>query len=214
MSTIRVLIADDHALFREGLCAMLQLIDGIDVVGEAGTGEDTLASVDQLRPDVVMMDIQMPGLNGIECTREISQSHPDVGIVMVTMFEDDDSVFAAMRAGARGYVLKGDDPGDMLAVIRAVAAGEAHFGPNIARRLMGFFAAPPPPSPEIPFPELTGREREVLHLIASGNTNQQIASQLYLSPKTIRNHISNIFAKMQVADRAQAIIRARDAGLG
>ena len=210
---IRILIADDHALFRGGLDALFLSVADTEVVGEAATGEEAIAKTAELQPDVVLMDIQMPGTNGIEATRSIVRRSPHVGIIVVTMFEDDDSVFAAMRAGARGYVLKGADQDEILKVIRAVAAGEAHFGPEIARRLMGFFSAPKP-DPSEAFPELTAREREVLDLIAAGKNNPEIARELYLSPKTVRNHISNIFTKLQVADRAQAIIRAREAGLG
>ncbi len=214
MSPIRILIADDHALFREGLCALLNSIPDAEVVGEAATGEEAVSRAAQLQPDVMLMDIQMPGINGIEATRRIARDSPHIGVIVVTMFEDDDSVFAAMRAGARGYVLKGADQEEILKVIRAVAAGEAHFGPEIARRLMSFFAAPKPSAVVEAFPDLTAREREILDLIARGRNNQEIASRLYLSPKTIRNHVSNIFAKLQVADRAQAIVRAREAGLG
>ncbi len=214
MSPIRIPMADDHALFREGLAALLSSIPDTEVVGEAATGEEAISRAAQLQPDVMLMDIQMPGMNGIEATRRIVRDSPHIGIVVVTMFEDDDSVFAAMRAGARGYVLKGADQEEILKVIRAVAAGEAHFGPEIARRLMSFFSAPRPAASAEAFPELTAREREVLDLIARGRNNQAIAGHLYLSTKTVRNHISNIFAKLQVADRAQAIIRAREAGLG
>ena len=214
MSPIRILMADDHVLFREGLGALLSSVLDTEVVGEAATGEEAIAKAVQLQPDVVLMDIQMPGMNGIEATRRIVRDSPHIGIVVVTMFEDDDSVFAAMRAGARGYVLKGADQAEILKVIRAVAAGEAHFGPAVARRLMSFFSAPRPADPAEAFPDLTAREREVLDLVARGRNNQEIVGHLYLSPKTVRNHISNIFAKLQVADRAQAIIRAREAGLG
>lgn len=213
MSPIRTLLADDHALFREGLRALLSLIADIEVIGEAATGDEAIARAEELQPDVILMDIQMPGVNGIESTRRITSDSPHIGVIIVTMFEDDDSVFTAMRAGARGYVLKGADLDEMLTVIRAVAAGDAHFGPEIARRLMSFFAVSKQPSVADAFPELTTRERQVLHLIARGKNNQEIADDLYLSSKTIRNHISNIFAKLQVADRAQAIIRAREAGL-
>jgi DNA-binding NarL/FixJ family response regulator len=212
-SKIRILIADDHALFREGLGALFLSIPDTEVVGEAATGEEAMARAGDLQPDVVLMDIQMPGINGIEATRTIVRESPHVGVIVVTMFEDDDSVFAAMRAGARGYVLKGADQDEILKVIRAVAEGEAHFGPEIARRLMSFFSAPRS-APAETFPELTAREREVLDLIAAGKNNQEIAGRLYLSPKTVRNHISNIFTKLQVADRSQAIVRAREAGLG
>ncbi len=214
MSSIRILIADDHALFREGLGALFLSIPDTDVVGEAATGEEAVARVADLQPDVVLMDIQMPGINGIEATRRIVRDSPLVGVVVVTMFEDDDSVFAAMRAGARGYVLKGADGDEILKVIRAVAGGEAHFGPKIAHRLMNFFSAPRPAALSEAFPELTAREREILDLITQHKANPEIAKRLYLSPKTVRNHVSNIFTKLQVADRAQAIIRAREAGLG
>ncbi len=214
MNPIRILIADDHSLFREGLGALFLSVPDTKVVGEAATGEEAVTKATELQPDVVLMDIQMPGMNGIEATRRIVRDSPQMGVIVVTMFEDDDSVFAAMRAGARGYVLKGADQDEILKVIRAVASGEAHFGPKIAHRLMSFFAAPRSASPAEAFPELTAREREVLGLIAAGKSNPEIARLLYLSPKTARNHISNIFTKLQVADRAQAIIRAREAGLG
>lgn len=214
MTPIRLLVADDHGLFREGLRALFRSVADTEVVGEAATGDEAVAQAAELQPDIVLMDIQMPGTNGIEATRQIVQTRPSTGVVVVTMFEDDDSVFAAMRAGARGYVLKGADQDEILKVIRAVASGEAHFGPEIARRLMGFFAAPKPAAASDVFPELTAREREILDLIAHGRSNQEIADRLYLSQKTVRNHISNIFAKLQVSDRARAIVRAREAGLG
>ena len=210
----RVVVADDHSLFRYGLKAMLANAEGFDVVGEATTGEEAVKKVTELEPDIVLMDIQMPGINGIEATRRILETNPRVGVVVVTMFEDDDSVFAAMRAGARGYVLKGADVEEVLKVLGAVAEGEAHFGPEIARRLMGFFSTPKPAAPSEVFPELTAREAEVLDLIAQGRNNAEIARRLYLSQKTVRNHVSNVFLKLQVADRAQAIVRAREAGLG
>jgi DNA-binding NarL/FixJ family response regulator len=210
---IRVLIADDHALFRYGMRAMLNSDPGFEVVGEAATGEEAVGKATELKPDIVLMDIQMPDLNGIDATRRIVQVDPGIGVVVVTMFEEDDSVFAAMRAGARGYVLKGADADEVVKVMRAVAEGEAHFGPDIARRLKGFFSAPKH-APTEAFPELTAREGEVLDLIARGSNNAEIAKRLYVSPKTVRNHVSNIFLKLQVADRAQAMIRAREAGLG
>ena len=212
---IRVLIADDHALFRYGIRAMLSSVPGFEVAGEAATGEEAVALAAELRPDVVLMDIQMPGLNGIEATRRIlSEGPPGVGVVVVTMFEEDGSVFAAMRAGARGYVLKGADADEVLKVVRAVADGEAHFGPKVAEQLMGFFASPKSAYPVEVFPELTTREREILDRIARGQLNPEIAKSLHLSSKTVRNHISNIFAKLRIVDRAQAIVRAREAGLG
>jgi DNA-binding NarL/FixJ family response regulator len=160
------------------------------------------------------MDIQMPQVNGIDATRRILEANPDVGVVVLTMFEDDESVFSAMRAGARGYVLKGAPPSEILKVVRAVGDGEAHFGPEIAKRLVDFFSTPKPASPEDAFPELSSREREVLDLIARGHSNAKIAARLFVSPKTVANHLSHIFTKLQVADRAHAIIRAREAGLG
>jgi DNA-binding NarL/FixJ family response regulator len=212
--TIRVLVADDHAVFREGLRAVLSPEPDMDVVGEAATGKEAVERAAELGPDVILMDIQMPGINGIEATRRILDASPRIGVVVLTMFEDDDSVFSAMRAGARGYVLKGAPPSEILMVARAVAGGEAHFGPEIARRLVDFFSTPKHSSPEEAFPELTARERDILGLIAQGQTNAKIAAQLFVSPHTVRNHITHIFAKLQVADRAQAIIRAREAGLG
>ncbi len=214
MESIRVLIADDHTIFRRGLRAMIDSTPEFEVVGEATTGEEAVAQAAELRPDVVLMDIQMPGLNGIEATRRVVEGNPSAGIVVLTMFEDDDSVFAAMRAGARGYVLKNNDGDEVLKVVSAVANGEAHFGPEIAKRLMGFFSAPRSATLAQAFPELTVREREVLDLMARGRNNSEISRRLFLSPKTVRNHTSNIFAKLRVGDRAQAIVRAREAGLG
>ncbi|MFN8482260.1 MAG: response regulator transcription factor [Anaerolineae bacterium] len=213
MERIRVLIADDHTLFRSGLHALLNLFSDIQVVGEASTGEETISKAEALQPDVILMDIQMPGVNGIEATRRIMQTSPNVGIIVVTMFEDDSYVFLAMCAGARGYILKEANEDEVLRAIRAVASGEAIFGAAIAKRLVQFFSKPTPTSPAV-FPELTDREREILDLIARGESNADIAQILVLSPHTVRNHISNIFAKLQVADRAEAIIRAREAGLG
>jgi DNA-binding NarL/FixJ family response regulator len=213
-STIRILIADDHGVVREGLHAVLGSESDMEVVGEAATGKEVVERAAELRPGVILMDIQMPELNGIEATRRILEANPSVGVVVLTMFEDDDSVFSAMRAGARGYVLKGAPPSEILKVVRAVAAGEAHFGPEIARRLMSFFSEPTPATAQDIFPDLSAREVEILDLIAQGHTNAKIAARLYLSPKTVGNHISHIFTKLQVADRAHAIIRAREAGLG
>jgi DNA-binding NarL/FixJ family response regulator len=212
--TIRVLVADDHAVFREGLRAVLSPEPDLDVVGEAATGKEAVERAAELGPDLILMDIQMPGINGIEATRRVLDANPHIGVVVLTMFEDDDSVFSAMRAGARGYVLKGAPPPQILKVLRAVARGEAHFGPEIARRLMNFFAAPKVTSPADVFPELSSREREILDLIAQGHSNAKIAARLFVSPKTVANHLSHIFTKLQVADRAHAMIRAREAGLG
>jgi DNA-binding NarL/FixJ family response regulator len=212
--TIHVLVADDHAVFRWGLRTLLGSEPDMQVVGEAATGKEVLQRAAELRPDVILMDIQMPEVNGIEATRRILEANPQSGVVVLTMFEDDESVFSAMRAGARGYVLKGAHPSEILRVVRAVGDGEAHFGPEIAKRLMDFFSAPKPVSPEEAFPELTNREVDILELIARGHSNAKIAARLFVSPKTVANHLSHIFTKLQVADRAHAIIRAREAGLG
>ncbi len=210
---IRVLIADDHPVFRGGLVALLGRMESVEVVGEASTGREAVRAASELAPDVVVMDIQMPELNGIEATREIVKSLPQVAILILTMFEDDDSVFAAMRAGARGYSLKGADHVEILRAIEALADGEAIFGPGVAKQVMRFFAGAASLSPQ-PFPDLTEREREVLELVARGLSNPEITRRLVVSPKTVRNHVSNIFFKLQVADRAQAIVRAREAGMG
>jgi DNA-binding NarL/FixJ family response regulator len=210
--TVRVLIADDHPLFREGMRGRLDRMGDITVVGEASDGDEAVRLSRELEPHVVLMDIKMPGLNGIEATREILQANPRVGVLMLTMFEDDDSVFAAMRAGARGYLLKDSGGEGVVHAIRAVTSGEAVFGPGVAERIIGFFSVPR--SAQRAFPELTEREEEILVLVARGKSNQEIAAQLFVSVKTVRNHVSNILLKLQVADRAQAVIRARDAGIG
>lgn len=212
--TIRVLIADDHPLFREGMRGRLDRASDMEVVGEASSGDEAVEKTRDMQPDVILMDIKMPGINGIEATREVLEANPEVGVLVLTMFEDDDSVFAAMRAGAKGYLLKDSGGEGVLHAIRAVASGEAVFGPGVAERIMGFFSAPRPTAPRRVFPELTEREEEVLSLMAKGKSNQEIARQLYVSLKTVRNHVSNILLKLQVADRTQAAIRARDAGLG
>jgi DNA-binding NarL/FixJ family response regulator len=215
METIRVLIADDHPLFRDGMRGLLESVTGTEVVGEATTGEEVIELSERLQPDVILMDIKMPGINGIEATREVVHTSPHISVLVVTMFEDNDSVFAAMRAGARGYLLKDARGEEVLRAIRAVNDGEAIFGPGVAQRLIDFFSAEnKPAAPPRAFPELTAREEEVLTLIARGHRNQEIADTLFLSLKTVRNHVSNIFTKLQVADRAQAVIRAREAGLG
>jgi DNA-binding NarL/FixJ family response regulator len=212
---IRVLIADDHPLVRQGLKAALAPVPEVEIVAEAATGQTAIREAVLHQPDVVVMDLQMPDLNGIEATRELRRALPSAVVLVLTMFDDDDSVFAAMRAGARGYVLKGAEQQEITRAIMAVAAGEAIFGPAVATRMLAYFATPPTtPTTPTPFPELTAREREVLDLIAAGRNNRQIAEQLGLSGKTVANHISAIFAKLQVADRTQAILRARDAGLG
>lgn len=214
MERINVFVADDHTLFRDGLRALFNSIEDIEYAGESADGRAAVENVAEIQPDVVLMDIRMPVLNGIDATRRIVSTSPHIGVIIVTMLADDDSVFAAMRAGARGYLLKGADQDQMLRTIRAVAAGEALFGPGIAERLMSFFGNLKPIGDQEVFPELTEREREVLELIAQGMDNSEIARRLSISVKTVRNHASNIFSKMQVADRAKAIIRAREAGFG
>jgi DNA-binding NarL/FixJ family response regulator len=215
MEAIRVLIADDHPLYRDGMRGLLDSVADIEVVGEATTGDEVVQLSEKLQPDVILMDIKMPGINGIEATREILHVSPHIGVLVVTMFEDNDSVFAAMRAGALGYLLKDARGEEVLRAIRAVNDGEAIFGPGVAQRLIAFFSAEKPPTaaPQT-FPELTPREEEILILITQGHGNREIAELLYISLKTVRNHVSNIFTKLQVADRAQAVIRAREAGLG
>jgi DNA-binding NarL/FixJ family response regulator len=211
---IRVLIADDHVFYRQGVRGMLAALDEIEVIGEAASGDEVVARAQELLPDVILMDIKMPGLNGIEATRRILQASPHIGVLIVTMFEDDDSVFAAMRAGARGYLLKDADQEELVRAIKSIGRGEAIFSPAIAQRLIHYFALPRPSLAELAFPDLTERERELLQLMAIGLSNAEIAARLVLSLKTVQNHVSNIFSKLQVADRAQAIVRARDAGMG
>ena len=208
-----VLIADDHPLFLDGMRTLMGSLPDVRLVAEATNGEQAVALVEDHQPDVVVMDLHMPDLSGIEATRKIVQAHPHVGVLVLTMFEDDDSVFAAMRAGARGYLLKGATQQEIVRAIKAVAGGEAIFGPSIAKRVIEYFARPARTRAPA-FPSLTEREHEVLDLIAAGHSNPSIAKRLFLSDKTVRNHVSNIFAKLQVADRAEAIVRAREAGLG
>lgn len=212
MEPLRVLIADDHPVWRSGMHALLNSVPDMEVVGEANTGDEVIGLAAKLQPDVILMDVQMPGVGGIEATRRILHTSPHITILVVTMFEDEELVFAALRAGARGYVLKGASPTEMVRAVQAAGSGEAIFSPAIAQRLMDFFAIPRPATPQT-FPELTDREREVLTLMARGQKNPEIASRLSISLKTVRNHVSNIFSKLQVADRAEAILRARDAGL-
>jgi DNA-binding NarL/FixJ family response regulator len=211
---LRVVLADDHPVFRDGLRAVLATDGDLELVGEAATGLEAVELAADLQPDVVVMDLQMPGLGGIQATEQIVGQSPHVGVLVLTMFEDDDSVFAAMRAGARGYLLKGAAQGEIVRAIRAVGGGQAIFGPAVAQRVIDYFAAFDPAKHPRVFPELTDREREVLEMIARGEGNADIARRLVLSPKTVRNHVSNVFTKLQVADRAQAIVRAREAGLG
>jgi len=218
MKPIRVLIADDHALFVDGLRALLEDTPDIEVAADAADGKEAIRLAAEIQPDVVLMDINMPGVNGIRATREMLRTLPDLGVVMVTMVEEGASVFAAMRAGARGYVLKGRRHDEMLETIRAVAEGQVLFGPEVAARLTNYFQNLRQSTPEEiagqAFPELTPREREVLALLAQGLKNDRIARELVISPKTVRNHVSNIYSKLQVADRTEAVLRAREAGLG
>ena len=211
---IRVIVADDHPVFRDGLKSLLDSIPDTQFVADASTGEEAIEKAESSQPDVVLMDIRMPGLNGIEATRRIVETSPGTAVLMLTMLEDDDTVFAAMKAGARGYLLKGADQAEIVRAVKAVASGEAIFGPAIATRMMSYFSTRDPATHSAALPDLTAREIEVLGLIAQGLTNATIARQLVLSPKTVRNHVSNIFSKLQVADRVQAAIRGREAGLG
>ncbi len=217
MDPIHILIADDHPLFRDGLRALLESVPDMQVIGEAATGDEVITQANTLQPDVILMDLKMPGLNGIEATRRILRTSPHMRILVITMFEDDDSVFAAIRAGARGYLLKGAVQEETLRAIRAVAHGEAIFGPAVAERLVLYFGSMRPTATSGPaqfFPELTDREYEILTLIAQRKSNADIAARLVLSPKTVRNHVSNILSKLQVADRTEAMHAAWTAGLG
>lgn len=210
---IRLLIADDHPGYRRGLELMLQHVTDVEIVAEAKTGQQAVELAQTLAPDVILMDLRMPELDGIEATRRVTREAPATAVVVLTMFEDDDSVFAAMRAGARGYLLKGAEQDEIIRAIHAAAAGEAIFGPEIAHRVLAHFASGTG-STAAAFPSLTDREREVLEMVAAGKGNATIAHQLVINLKTVRNHISNIFTKLQVSDRSAAIIKARDAGLG
>jgi DNA-binding NarL/FixJ family response regulator len=211
---LRVVVVDDHPAFRAGLASLLDSVAGVRVVGEAADGAASLDAVAELQPDVVLMDLHMPGVNGIQATRQLTEQHPDVAVVALTMVEDDESVFAAMRAGARGYLLKGADQDDILRAIRSAAAGDVIFGGVIAQRVIGFMSDQRPNYPQRSFPQLTERETEILDRIARGERNTEIARGLDIAEKTVRNHVSNIFTKLRVADRAAAIVRAREAGLG
>lgn len=209
---IRVLIADDHPVFRDGLASLLEPLPEITVVARAADGVEAVELAREHRPDVVIMDVQMPGLNGIDATRQITAAEPDVGVLVLTMGEDDGTVLSALRAGARGYLRKGAEQDEIIRAVTTVHGGGVVFGASLAARIAEVLAAPA--RPERPFPELTERETEILDRIAAGRNNAQIASDLYLSPKTIRNNVSAILAKLQATDRAEIIIRARDAGLG
>ncbi|MEU4490045.1 response regulator [Streptomyces sp. NPDC052016] len=210
---IRVLIADDHPVVRRGMSALLASLDGVEVVAEAATGEEALREAQLSRPDVVVMDIQMPAMDGVEATRRLAALLPEVAVLVVTMFEDDETVVSAMRAGARGYLLKGAQQEDILTTIRSVAAGQFVMAPRVAARLLGHLdQAPAPAAP--PFPELTGRELDVLDRVARGYSNARVAADLTLATKTVANHLSAIFTKLGVSGRAEAVILARERGLG
>ncbi|MGI5518417.1 response regulator [Streptomyces sp. CA-106131] len=209
---IRVLLADDHPLVRQGMRAVLDVVGDIEVAGEAGDGREAVRQAVELQPDVIVMDLQLPGLHGIEATRQIQTQVPDAAVLVLTMFEDDATVFAAVRAGALGYLVKGADGADIVAAIHAAAAGQPVFGAALAGRLRTWFASPPPQ--DGPFPELTSRERDILDHLAAGLSNAEIGQHLHLSSKTVANNISAILAKLHLTQRSQAIIRARDAGLG
>lgn len=208
----RVLVVDDHPTFRTGLRAVLSRATGIDLVGECGSGEELLERCSLDAPDVVLLDLLMPGMGGVQAARRLSERHPQVAVLVVTMSDADESVYAALQAGAAGYVLK-DSPGDQIVdAVRLVAQGQAVFGAPVARRISAFFSASS--TPPRPFPELTEREREVLDLMARGLDNGEIAERLFLSRKTVRNVVSMVLGKLQTATRAEAVARARDAGLG
>jgi DNA-binding NarL/FixJ family response regulator len=210
---VRVLVADDHPVFREGFAALLGSIPGVDVVGTASDGREAVAAARELRPDVIVMDVQMPGLDGIEATRAVLGERPETGVVVLTMSEEDATVFSAVRAGARGYLLKGAEPAEVVRAITTVAGGGVVFGAVLAHRIADFFSAAPSVA-ESKFPTLTARELEVLNFVAAGMSNGQIAERLFLSQKTVRNHVHAVLTKLQATDRAQAIVQARDAGLG
>lgn len=215
--SIRVLIADDHVFYREGVRALLANSADITMIGEASSGEEVIARTDELLPDVILMDLKMPGTNGIDATRRIHENHPKTGVLVITMFDDDDSVFAAMRAGARGYLLKDADKDELVRAIFAVDRGEAIFSPAIAERMMSYFSGSPKADQSKSssgFANLTERERDILELIAQGHNNTAIANRLALSVKTVQNYVSSILNKLQVVDRYEAIVRAREKGLG
>ncbi len=212
---IRLVVADDHTLFRKGVASLLERVPDVELVGQAASGEEAIELVRAHQPDIVLMDLQMPGLGGIEATRAIAAANAAVGVIMLTMFEDDESVFAAIRAGARGYVLKDADRGSLLRAIRAVASGEVILGQAVAQQVLQHFGTAPATAPPRPtLDELTPRELDVLQLIGQGVRNREIAQRLVISEKTLGNHISSIFSKLQVTDRTQAALRAREAGLG
>ena len=216
MSDLSVVLVDDHPMVRAGLRSVLEVLGGATIVGEAADGEQAVRVVTETRPDIVVMDLAMPGMSGIEATRRLVDQLPDLGVLVLTMSDDDASVFAALRAGARGYVLKGASGDELVAAMHSVARGDAVYGAAVAGRIRRFLTEGAGPVAEegVPFPALTAREREILDLLADGRTNAEIAQTLFLSPKTVKNNLSSVYAKLQVADRAQAAVRARQAGLG
>lgn len=214
MDTVRVLIADDQAITRSGLRSLLASLSGIEVIGEASDGAEVAELAAELEPDVILMDLRMPALNGIEATRRIHRAQPHIGILVVTVFEDDTSVFPAIRAGARGYLLKNTDQHELVRAVQTVASGGAIFSPSIAQRVLQYLTAPPPSLPRQVFDELTGRERSILELLAHGYSNAEIAERLGISPKTVSNNVSNVLLKLQATDRAKLMLMALEAGLG
>lgn len=214
-SHITIVVVDDHPVVRNGLVALLGTIPGFEVVGDAADGETAVQVVQKVEPDVVLMDVRMPGMDGVEATRRIRAQAPGCRVLILTMHDDDATVFTAMKAGAQGYLLKEAEQDDIVRAVHAVVAGEAIFGPGVATRLLGYFAEPPTMvGADVAFPDLTDRERTILDLLAQGKRNSDIAAQTYLSPKTVSNHLTSIFAKLQVAGRGEAIVRAREGGLG
>ena len=213
MAPVSVVVVDDHPLVRQGLRAVFDATQDITLVGESGDGADAVRLCVEKHPDVVLMDLQMPGVHGIEATRQIKHATPETAVLVLTMFDDDDTVFAAIAAGAAGYLLKGADGADIVAAVRAAGAGQAVFGAQVARRLRGWFERTPARR-DRPFPELTEREREILDAVAAGLGNAEIGARLYLSPKTVANNITTILAKLHLAHRTDAIIKAREAGMG
>jgi DNA-binding NarL/FixJ family response regulator len=204
---IRLLVVDDHPLIRAGVGALFASVEDTEVVATADDGASAVREAVLSRPDVVLMDLALPGMGGLEATRRIAEACPDTAVLVLTMLEDDDSVLAAMRAGARGYVVKGAGQEELLAAVRTVAAGGAVFGARVAAGLLQSLTAPPPTTP---FPELTEREAQVLTLMADGRDNREIAAALGVSSKTVANHVSRVLAKLQARDRVEAVLRARD----
>jgi DNA-binding NarL/FixJ family response regulator len=212
---ITIVVVDDHPVVRNGLVSLLRTIPGLEVVGEAADGETAVQVVDEHEPDVVLMDVRMPGMDGVEAARRIREQTPGARVLILTMHDDDATVFTAMKAGAQGYLLKEAEQDEIVRAVHGVVAGEAIFGPGVATRVLGYFAEPPALAmAEVPFPDLTDRERTILDLLAQGKRNAEIATETYLSPKTVSNHLTSVFAKLQVAGRGEAIVRAREGGLG